>query len=97
MRVNAHAAAFFFGLGLCRAALSGGSSAAGSAGLPRMKSAARSPIITHGALVLPPITLGITEASAMRRPSIPFSRSWGSTTSPASEPMRQVPTGWWTV
>ena len=35
------------------------------------KSAARSPIMIAGALVLPEITVGITEASATRRPSTP--------------------------
>jgi hypothetical protein len=49
-----------------------------------------------GALVLPPIKVGITEASTTRRPSMPRTRSRGSTTAPASlgAPMRQVPTGW---
>ena len=34
-------------------------------------SAARSPITTHGAMVLPVVTRGIMEPSAMRRLSIP--------------------------
>ena len=38
-------------------------------------------------------SLGITEASATRSPLMPITRSCGSTTAPASEPIRQVPTG----
>jgi hypothetical protein len=38
---------------------------------PRMRSAAFSPIIIEGALVLPLVTAGMIEASATRRPSIP--------------------------
>jgi hypothetical protein len=37
----------------------------------RIMSAAFSPIMMLGALVLPPISVGMTEASAMRRPSRP--------------------------
>jgi hypothetical protein len=40
-----------------------------------MKSAARSPIIITDALVLPPMTDGITEASATRSLSMPGTRS----------------------
>ena len=60
----------------------------------RIRSAARSPIMVTGARVWPPVITGITEASATRRPSTPRTRSCGSTTAPASEPMRHVPTGW---
>ena len=54
-----------------------GSSAQASA---RMNSAARSPIMIDGAFVFPVVTLGITDASATRRPSTPWTRSRGSTT-----------------
>src|SRR5437868_14623282 len=56
-------------------------------------SAAFSPIMMVGALVLPPIKVGITEASTMRRPSRPRTFSFGSTTAKASTPILQVPTG----
>jgi hypothetical protein len=64
---------------------------------PRTRSAALSPIMIDGALVLPPGMLGMTDASATRRPSRPRRRSAGSTTAIASRPIRQVPTGWYTV
>ena len=51
-------------------------------------------IITVGALVLPPMILGMTEASTTRSPSTPRTRSSRSTTESASSPIRQVPTGW---
>ena len=60
-----------------------------------MKSAARSPIIRLGALVLPEMTAGMTDASATLSPSIPCTRSRGSTTASASTPILQVPTWWW--
>ena len=60
----------------------------------RRKSLARSAIITVGALVLPPGRQGMTEASTTRSPSMPRTRSSGSTTALASVPMRQVPIGW---
>lgn len=47
-----------------------------------------------GALVLPPINDGITDASITRRPCTPLTRNWLSTTQVSSLPMRQVPTGW---
>ncbi len=53
-------------------------------------------IMMVGALVLPPTSVGMTEASMTRRPESPCSFSSPSTTamgSPAA-PMRQVPTGW---
>lgn len=58
------------------------------------RSAAFSAIMMVGALVLPPIKRGITEASTTRRPATPRSRNSASTTAPSSAPMRQVPTGW---
>jgi len=57
------------------------------------KSDAFSPIIMLGALVLPEISVGMIEASAMRRPSIPCTRSLSSTTAILSDPILQVPTG----
>jgi hypothetical protein len=56
-------------------------------------SAAFSPIMMVGALVLPPIRVGITEASTTRRPSSPWTFSLASTTAIASLPIRAVPTG----
>ena len=50
------------------------------------------PIITVAALVLPETSVGITDASATYSPSRPRTRSPGSTTAPASTPMRQVRT-----
>ena len=58
-----------------------------------MRSPAFSAIIKVAALVLPETRSGITEASTTRRPSTPRTRNAGSTTAPASSPMRQVPTG----
>lgn len=60
----------------------------------RSRSAAFSPIMMHAALVLPPTTDGMIAASATRSPSIPRTRSAGSTTARSSLPIRQVPTGW---
>jgi hypothetical protein len=58
-------------------------------------SAAFSPTMIEGALVLPDGMVGKIEASAMRRPSMPCTLSLSSTTvlGPAG-PMRQVPIGW---
>jgi hypothetical protein len=58
-------------------------------------SAAFSPIIIAGALVLPDVSVGMIEASATRRPAIPWTRSWASTTAIGSDPILQVPTGWY--
>src|SRR5712692_5171275 len=65
----------------------------------RMKSATRSAIIMVVALVLARITSGITEASATRRPSSPYTRQYWSTTARGSEadPILQVPEICWEV
>src|SRR6266540_945963 len=68
--------------------------AAGGRLRPSRRSAAFSPIMTEGALVLPRVMRGITDASATRRPEIPRTRSSGSTTDWSLAPMAQVPTGW---
>jgi len=60
----------------------------------RISSAAFSPIMMEGALVLPEVRVGMIEASATRRPSMPWTRSRSSTTAIGSEPILQVPTGW---
>ena len=59
----------------------------------RIISAAFSPIMIVGALVLPPISVGMIEASTMRKASTPRTFSFGSTTAIASVPILQVPTG----
>ncbi len=66
---------------------------------PRMWSAAFSATMMVGALVLHEGMKGITDASATRSPSMPMSCSCGVTTlyGSCSGPMRQVPTGWWSV
>ena len=53
----------------------------------------RSPIMTHGAIVLPVVITGMMEPSAMRSPSIPCTRSSLSTTAIASCPILQVQVG----
>lgn len=59
------------------------------------KLAQRSPIMMVGALVLPEVTAGMTDASATRRPSTPCTRRSGATTARRSMPILQVPTWWW--
>src|SRR5438477_11653580 len=54
-------------------------------------SAAFSPIMIDGALVLPDVSVGMIEASATRRPAMPWARSWASTTAIGSDPILQVP------
>ncbi len=61
-----------------------------------IRRAACSPIIIAGAFVLPPVMLGMIEASATRSPSMPRTRRSGSTTARSSVPIRQVPTAWYT-
>ena len=56
--------------------------------------AARSPIMMEGALVLPLIKVGMMEASATRRPSMPCTFNSLLTTAIGSLPILQVPTGW---
>ena len=57
----------------------------------RIISAPRSAIIMVGAFVFPCVIVGITDASATRKPRIPCTRSRSSTT--PSRPMWHVPTG----
>src|SRR5579863_97074 len=64
----------------------------------KIRSAAFCATMTVGALVLADVTVGNTDASTTRRHSTPCTRSAASTTdSPGALPMRQVPTGWYTV
>src|SRR5262249_9475813 len=60
----------------------------------RIRRAANSPIITQGAFVFAEGIVGMTEASPVRRPSTPWTRSSASTTASRPEPFAQVPTGW---
>ena len=61
-----------------------------------LRSAAFSPIMIVGALVLPEISRGMIEASATRSPSTPLTLRSGVTTlvSSSAGPIAQVPTGW---
>ena len=57
---------------------------------------ARSAIINVGEFVFPDVMNGITDASTIRSPAIPRTRSRLSTTARSCSPgpIRQVPTGW---
>ncbi len=50
-----------------------------------------------GAFVFPVVIVGMMEASTIRKPSMPCTRSAGSTTAIESVPILQVPTGWYIV
>src|SRR5260221_4827161 len=65
----------------------------GAKAWPRIRSAAFSAIMMTAALVLPPGTVGITEASTTRKPAMPRTRSFGSSTASDPAPIAQVPTG----
>ena len=56
--------------------------------------ATRSAIMMVGALVLPDVIVGITDASMTRSPARPWTRNCGSTTARVPLPMAAVPTGW---
>jgi len=66
----------------------------GQAAVFSIMSAAFSPIMIDGALVLPDVSVGMIEASATLRPAMPWTRSRVSRTAIGSAPILQVPTGW---
>ena len=72
-----------------------GTSSGGNSARPRITSEIFSAIMMVGALVLPPISVGITEASITRNPSRPITLNCESTTAIGSlaTPILQVPTG----
>jgi hypothetical protein len=57
-----------------------------------MSSDARSPITTHGAIVLSVVIRGKIDASAIRSPSILWTRKSAPTTDISSYPIFAVPT-----
>ena len=59
-----------------------------------MSSAHFSPIMIDGALVLPPVIVGMIDGVGDAQPLDAAHRSSGSTTARSSMPIRQVPTGW---
>src|SRR4051794_34274965 len=64
------------------------------AAAPSIRSDAFSAIMIVGALVLPPLTNGIADASTTRNASTPRTRSEGSSTESPSAPIRQVHDAW---
>ena len=70
-----------------------GAFSAARRGFPRIMSAARSASIIVGAFRLPFGSVGKTELSTTRKPSIPCTRNSGSTTAVLSVPILQVPQG----
>jgi hypothetical protein len=61
-----------------------------ASGLPAISETTLSPIMIVGACVQALRAAGMIEASMTRRPSMPLTRSCGSTTAVGSVPMRRV-------
>src|SRR6185312_2733564 len=59
----------------------------------RIMAAPFSPIMIVGALVLPVVSVGMTDASMTRRPCRPWTRRRESTTAEGPSPIRHVLTG----
>lgn len=70
-----------------------GSAVEGSMRVPVIRSAALSASAMSGALVLPLVIFGITDASTTRSPSVLRTRRSPSTTAMSSLPIRQLHTG----